>query len=114
MEWNEMKSTSYAATLEIKIRTIRHFSIKYRTKHTSFVLESKKVEHAFNSFFQTKRRENFVILIVQVICVSNRFQISHIMNDRLQIIKSCLNEVKSFSKRFHNFHLLHYHECRCF
>ena len=39
---------------DIKIRAIRHFSIEHRTERTSFVFESRKIEHTFNSLFQTK------------------------------------------------------------
>ena len=58
---------------DIKIRTIRHFSIEHKTERTSFVLENKKIEHTFNSFFQTVQTKSFIILISQVICITNRF-----------------------------------------
>ena len=47
---------------DIKIRVICYFSIEHKTERTSFVLENKKVEHTFNSFFQTVQTENFIIL----------------------------------------------------
>ena len=58
---------------DIRIRAIRHFSIEHRTERTSFVLEDRKIEHTFNSFFQTVQTESFIILTFQIICVTNRF-----------------------------------------
>ena len=58
---------------DIRIRAIRHSSIEHRTERTSFAFENKKIEHAFNSFFQTVQTESFIILIFQIICVANRF-----------------------------------------
>ena len=57
---------------EIKIKTIRHFSIEHRTERTLFVLENRKIEHTFNSFFQTIQTESLIILTLQIICVTSR------------------------------------------
>ena len=92
---------------DIKTRAICHFSIEHRTERTSFVLESKKIEHAFNSFFQTIQTESLIVLTAQIICVSNRFEMSRVMRARLQIFESDLNEIRSFSK-IHNFCFVFY------
>ena len=57
---------------EIKIRTIRHFSIEHRTERTSFVFENKKIEHTFNFFFrQYKQRVSsfrfFKLYVLQIV-----------------------------------------------
>ena len=74
-EWDIRHISEYhlhRSESDIKIRTIRHFSIEHRTKRTSFVFEDRKVEHTFNSFFQTVQTESFIILTFQIICVTNR------------------------------------------
>ena len=83
---------------DIKIRAIRHFLIEHRTERTFFVLESRKVEHAFNFFFQTIQTESLIILTFQIICVANRFKMNHVMRARLKIFRSGLDEIKLLSK----------------
>ena len=42
---------------DIRIRTIRYSSIEHRTKRTSFVLESRKVEYTFIFFFRQYKQK---------------------------------------------------------
>ena len=83
---------------DIKIRTTRYSSIENRTESTSFVLESRKIEHTFNSFFQTVQTESLIILIFQIICVFDRLQMNRVVSARLQIFRSDLDEIRSLSK----------------
>ena len=92
---------------DIRIRTIRHSSIEHRTERTSFVFESRKIEHTFNSLFQTVQTESLIILTSRIICVASRFKMNHVVRARLQIFESGLNEIRSLSK-FHNFRLVSY------
>ena len=83
---------------EIKIRTIRHFSIEHRTERTSFVPEGREIKHTFNPFLQTVHTKSLIILTSQVICVSGRLEMNRVMSARLQIFRSSLDEIRSLSK----------------
>ena len=78
---------------KISVKIFRYFSIKNETQNTTLFFESEKIEHAFYFFVQTERTRKLIILIVQIIRVSRRFQMRDVVIILFKILKSFLIQI---------------------